>query len=141
MKTKIKVLSILAAFAVFSSSTVLNSSSEKLNTPEIEKVESEVLATSRDAIINSAMKKLSATERAAFISLLSDTNLYKSLKANKSQNSKIAKLRQHLAEMKDRFKPAKWLGPLGEEYDSYGEYLEGVWGVPYPSPTNPYNPF
>ena len=38
-------------------------------------------------------------------------------------------LRHHRELMEELMKPAKFEGPMGEQYDSYADYLWGVYGV------------
>ncbi len=38
-------------------------------------------------------------------------------------------IRFHRELMEELLKPAKFIGPYGEEYDSYADYLRGVYGV------------
>ena len=79
-----------------------------------------------------ALEKLSAEEANALVAPLAAVALSYRKEASQS-GSKIRDLDLVLAtyrEIMERLnKPLKWLGPRGEEYDTYAEYLEGVWGV------------
>jgi len=94
----------------------------------------------RDDIVAGGIGKLSAQERSAFLSLVSDANMYKSVK-EKDWAKHRKKITESLKKLQERMKGVRWMGPNGETYGSYSEYLEGAWGVPYPSEGNPYDPF
>ena len=40
---------------------------------------------------------------------------------------------ESLKKLQERLKGVKWMGPNGETYGSYSEYLEGAWGYLIPA--------
>ncbi|NND07612.1 MAG: hypothetical protein HKN87_14640 [Saprospiraceae bacterium] len=136
MKNLIVSLASILVTGLFFAWTPLTQSASSSPTTS----EEDYYFANRDDIVAGGIRKLTAQERSAFLSLLSDANMYKSVR-EKDWAKHRKKIMESLKKLQERMKGVRWMGPNGETYGSYSEYLEGAWGVPYPSEGNPYDPF